>query len=70
MKQNQICDVVSDECLKKKHKDMTKEELLYARKYEADGLKEIENLLMRPDATDENLEMAKPLMDNYKKAWH
>ena len=59
---------VTDECLKKKHIDMTKEELIYTRKYEANGLKEIENLLMRPDATDEALEMATPLMNRYKKA--
>ena len=59
---------VTDECLKKKHIDMTKEELIYTRKYEADMLERLENTLMRPDATDEALEMATPLMDNCKKA--
>ena len=60
--------LVTDECLKKKNKDMTKEELIYTRRYEADGLKRIENLLMRPEATDESLELATPLMDHYKKS--
>ena len=59
---------VNDECLKKSHSNMIKEELIYTRKYEADMLERLENLLMRPDATDESLELATPLMDNCKKA--
>ena len=59
---------VTDECLSKDYKDMTKEELHYARKYEVDMLKSVEDALMLPDANDESLEMAKPLMEDCKKS--
>ena len=46
---------------------MTKEELLFAREYEVAMLERVESALMLPDATDETLHMATPLMDDCKK---
>jgi DNA-binding XRE family transcriptional regulator len=48
--------------LKKKHSEMTREELLYALEWEKAMLERIENALMLPDSTDESLELAKPLL--------
>ena len=56
-----------DECLEKQHKDMTKEELLYAHNWEVNMLEGIEHDLMLPDATDESLKLAIPLMDMCKE---
>jgi hypothetical protein len=56
-----------DECLKKEHKDMTKDELLLAREFESAMLERVTSALMRDDATDETLELAMPLIDDCKK---
>jgi len=59
--------IATDDFLKKDYKDMTKEELLHAREFEVDVLHKAESALMLPDANDETLDIAKPLLANCKK---
>jgi len=59
--------MVDKDFLKKDYSEMTKEELLLAREFEVNMFERLESALMLPDANDETLEMAKPLLANCKK---
>jgi hypothetical protein len=59
--------MVDKEFLTKEYKDMTKEELLLAREFEASMLERVTNALMLPDADDDALDFARPLLDDCKK---
>jgi len=54
------------EALKKDIKYMKLEELELLKEYETNILKNVENILMMPSATDESLEFARPLMESCK----
>ena len=59
--------MVDKDFLKKDYSEMTKEELLLAREFEVNMLERLESTLMLPDANDETLDIAKPLLANCKK---